>query len=96
VNKSQFLSLPSRASLIQVPLTVARVAGPDDPFTDLRIGVELVDEDLATLVDSALDVDAELPSGLDQQSLGAVDAQFTFGSFWGHDRIIDWHEQHNP
>jgi len=78
-NSGAVMWLAGRASLIQVPLTLARVAGPDGPFTDLRIGVELVDDDLVTLADSALDLDSELPSGLDRQQLGAVEAQFKFG-----------------
>lgn len=60
------------ALLVNVPLTVGRIASVDGPFDNVSIGALATDGDGVTLEPVALDLDTESPSGHDRKQLGST------------------------
>ena len=69
-------SWASGASVITASVTFSRPAAPEAHYADFRLGLAPKDGDGVTLAATALNLDAELPSGVDRVQVGATAMRF--------------------
>ena len=79
VGASTINSAPSGQLEVSVPVTIARAASPDGPFSSVVVGLELTDADGLTLLPSALDLDADNNGSKELFQLSGSPGELRFG-----------------